>query len=77
MLLLLLRLLQLLLLLALLPTCCCRHLCPCRIDMDEVSNFCSGDICKFRAGAPPAPLRALSRAELRDDPPWVGGWVQG
>jgi hypothetical protein len=40
--------------------------------MDEVSNFCSGDICKFRAGAPSAPFRALSRAELRDDPPWVG-----
>lgn len=35
--------------------------------MDEVSNFCTGDICQPRAGA------ALEA--VRDDPPWVSGWA--
>ncbi|KAL4448263.1 hypothetical protein ABPG75_005482 [Micractinium tetrahymenae] len=41
------------------------------IDMDEVSNFCTGDVCELRSAAAATPFRPLSVAELRDDPPWV------
>lgn len=40
-------------------------------DMDEISNFCTGDICHLRPGAPTTPEQGLPRAALRDDPPWV------
>lgn len=49
--------------------------------MNEVSNFCTGTQCHMRPGAPATPLRAPSRAQLRDDPPWVrrrwlAGWLE-
>lgn len=41
--------------------------------MDEVSNFCTGDICQLRSDAAAAPQDVPSVAQLRDDPPWVCG----
>ncbi|KAL4423393.1 hypothetical protein ABPG77_004324 [Micractinium sp. CCAP 211/92] len=40
------------------------------IDMDEVSNFCTGDVCELRSAAAAAPAGLASGSELRDDPPW-------
>lgn len=42
-----------------------------QIDMDEISNFCTGDICQLRSDAATTPDGAPSVAQLRDDPPWV------
>ena len=49
---------------------------PQKIDMDEVSNFCTGDICQLRLDAATTPGGVPSVAQLRDDPPWVRavGW---
>jgi alpha-glucosidase (family GH31 glycosyl hydrolase) len=41
------------------------------IDMDEVSNFCTGDICQLRSDAATTHDGTLSVAQLHDDPPWV------
>lgn len=43
--------------------------------MDEVSNFCTGDICQLRSDEATTPEGTLSVAQLRDDPPWVRGRV--
>ncbi len=42
-----------------------------QIDMDEVSNFCTGDVCQLRSEAATTPEGNPSVAQLRDDPPWV------
>ncbi|PSC70424.1 alpha-xylosidase 1 [Micractinium conductrix] len=41
------------------------------IDMNEISNFCTGDVCYLRPKAAPEPQRTPSSAHLGDEPPWV------
>lgn len=45
--------------------------------MDEVSNFCTGDICQLRSDATATLQDVPSVAQLRDDPPWVGSGLLG